>query len=106
SPRSIASVTPSTALTSPTWRSSTTPLLIGNQTRRSSISTSAVMPSARRSYRRDLVAPRVAVAGPDLDERRYLLPRLLHLVRAPRGERARGRRAQHVARGTLDRTER
>ena len=36
-----SSETPSTALMSPTWRSSTRPLLIGNQTSRSSSSTSA-----------------------------------------------------------------
>ena len=56
------SETPSTAFTSPTWRSMTMPLRIGNQTRRSSTSTS----------------------GP-FDSRGPAEPRALPLVRRARG---------------------
>src|SRR5262245_55370785 len=110
SPRRMASVTPSTARTSPTCRSSTSPLLMGNQTLRSSTSTSGgasglkppprggelsplgllvgdgssdPRPPAGPLVRGDRVEARHAVPRLDLLEPRHLVAGARHLVRAP-----------------------
>ena len=116
SPRPIESDTPSTAFTSPTWRSSTRPLLIGNQTLRSSTSTSG---SRRRAHagRRRRALRRHSSRGHRVEAARPRWPGsssssggsssrdCVDRVAAARRERARARRAEHVARRALDRSQ-
>src|SRR6187200_1910782 len=95
SPRWMLSETSSTALMSPTWRSSRMPLLIGNHTRRFSTSTRAPSrppllagsanhgrPRALPLLHRHRVEAGDQVAWLHFAERRHLEPRLLHLEAA------------------------
>ena len=110
SPRPIESVTPSTALTSPTWRSRTSPLLIGNQTRSSSTLDEHVAhatPSRARCHASAGTGLTHRASWPVLHraERRHVVQALVDHVAAARRERTRGGRAEHVARRAFDRLE-
>ena len=105
SPRRMVKVTPSTAFTSPTWRSSSTPLLMGNQTRSSSSSTSAS----------PFTLPWASTASPGVTQRLRAADAATHLparggstlraapCRAARAEAAAGRRHPSAA-GSEERT--
>src|SRR5262245_34908166 len=123
SPRRMSIVTPSTARMLPMCRSRTSPLLMGNQTLRSSSLTSdpfAVLTAARSSCRpscrrclsgsfplldRHRVEAGNLMPAFDLYERRNLLAGQVDLVPAARLEGTGCRRLEHVPRLTLDRTE-